>query len=146
MGLDFAGVGSVADLLGKAVDKIWPNPTEAAAAKIALLNAQQAGALKEMDNDFQTNLEQIKTNAVEAASPSLFIAGARPFIMWVCGIGLATSCIISPLFTWASALLGHPTPFPNLNDPLLQSTLAGLLGLGHVSRTIEKIKGVVGSH
>ena len=146
MGLDLTGIGSVADLLGKAVDKIWPDPAQAAAAKIALLNAQQAGALKEMDNDFQTNLEQIKTNAVEAASPSLFVAGARPFIMWVCGVGLATSCIIAPLFTWASALIGHPTPFPNLNDPLLQSTLAGLLGLGHISRTVEKIKGVVGSH
>lgn len=146
MGFDLAGFGSVADLLKTGIDKIWPNPTEAAAAKIAIMNAEQAGALKEMDDQLQINIEQIKTNAVEAASPSLFVAGARPFIMWVCGVGLATSCIIAPLFTWASALLGHPTPFPNLNDPLLQSTLAGLLGLGHVSRTIEKIKGVVGQH
>jgi hypothetical protein len=146
MGLDLAGFGSIADLLKVGVEKIWPNPAEAAAAKIAILNAQQAGALKEMDADLQLNIEQIKTNAVEAASPNLFVAGARPFIMWVCGVGLATSCIIAPLFTWASTLLGHPTPFPKLDDPLLQSTLAGLLGLGHVSRTIEKIKGVVGQH
>lgn len=146
MGFDLAGFGSVADLLKVGIEKIWPNPTEAAAAKIAIMNAEQAGALKEMDDQLQINIEQIKTNAVEAASPSLFVAGARPFIMWVCGVGLATSCVIAPLFTWASALLGHSTPFPNLNDPLLQSTLAGLLGLGHVSRTIEKIKGVVGQH
>lgn len=146
MGFDLAGFGSVADLLKVGIEKIWPNPTEAAAAKIAIMNAQQAGALKELDDQFQTNIEQIKANAVEAASPSLFVAGARPFIMWVCGVGLATSCIVAPLFTWASTLLGHPTPFPRLDDPLLQSTLAGLLGLGHVSRTIEKIKGVVGQH
>jgi hypothetical protein len=146
MGFDLAGFGSVADLLKVGIEKIWPNPAEAAAAKIAIMNAEQSGALKEMDDQFQISIEQIKTNAVEAASPSLFVAGARPFIMWVCGIGLATSCIIAPLFTWASALFGHPTPFPNLNDPLLQSTLAGLLGLGHISRTIEKIKGVVGQH
>lgn len=146
MGLDFVGFGSVADLLKVGIEKIWPNPAEAAAAKIAILNAQQAGALKELDNQFQTNIEQIKTNAVEAASPSLFIAGARPFIMWVCGIGLATSCIIAPLFTWASTLLGHPTPFPKLDDPLLQSTMAAMLGIGHVTRTLEKIQGVVGKH
>ncbi len=146
MGLDLTGFGSIADLLKIGVEKIWPNPTEAAAAKIAILNAQQAGSLKELDDQFQTNIEQIKTNAVEAASPSLFIAGARPFIMWVCGVGLGMSCIVGPLFTWASALFGHPTPFPKLDDPMLQSTMAALLGIGHVSRTIEKIKGVVGQH
>jgi hypothetical protein len=43
-------------------------------------------------------------------------------------------------------LLGHPTPFPIPNDPLLQSTLAGMLGMGHITRTIEKIKGVAGQH
>jgi hypothetical protein len=146
MGLDFTGIGSVADLLKTGIDKIWPDPAKAAEAKIALLNAEQAGLFKQMDADLALNIEQIKTNAVEAASPSLFVAGARPFIMWVCGVGLATSCIIAPLFTWATTLFGHPTPFPHLDDPLLQSTMAGLLGLGHVTRTIEKIQGVVGKH
>jgi hypothetical protein len=64
----------------------------------------------------------------------------------VCGTGLAISCIIAPLFTWVSTLVGHPTQFPALNDPLLQSTLAGMLGLGHITRTVEKIQGVVGKH
>jgi hypothetical protein len=146
MSLDAMGLGSVADLLKTGIDKIWPDPAKAAEAKIALMQAEQAGAFKEMDAELQLNIEQIKTNAVEATSPSVFIAGARPFIMWVCGVGLATSCIVGPLFTWASALLGHPTPFPRLDDPLLQSTLAGLLGLGHVARTVEKIQGVVGQH
>ena len=146
MGIDVTGIGSVADLIKDGIDKIWPDPAQAAAAKTALLTAQNAGALKEMDDDLQTNIEQIKTNAVEAASKSMFVAGARPFIMWVCGIGLGTSCIVAPLFTWASALLGHPTVFPVLDNTLLQSTMAGLLGLGHISRTVEKIQGVVGQH
>jgi hypothetical protein len=43
-------------------------------------------------------------------------------------------------------LSGHPVAFPSLDSPLLQSTLAGMLGLGHIARTVEKIAGVAGNH
>ena len=66
MGLDAMGIGSIADLLKTGIDKIWPDPTKRAEAQIALLNAQQAGALKEMDAELQTNLAQIAANAAVA--------------------------------------------------------------------------------
>src|SRR5271163_1113305 len=115
------------------INKVIPDKSAAAAATAQLQLQSVTSAQSDVDK-------------VEAASTSMFVAGARPFVMWVCGVGLAVSCIVSPLFTWLSALVGHPTPFPKLDDPLLQSTLAGMLGLGHITRTVEKIKGVVGNH
>lgn len=129
------------------INKVVPDKAAAAAAIATLQQMQMQGALQDELLQLQAvTSAQTDINKVEAASTSMFVAGARPFIMWVCGVGLAMSCVIGPLFTWATALLGHPTPFPKLDDPLLQSTLAGLLGLGHVTRTIEKIQGVVGQH
>ncbi len=126
MGLDITGIGSVADLLGKAVDKIWPNPTEAAAAKIALLNAQQAGALKEMDAQLQTNLAQIAANAVSEAKPGLsFRDGAG----WVCVIGFAITILKAPI-EWVCHLAGHPIALPSVDTSTITTMLFALLGLG----------------
>ena len=126
MGLDAMGIGSVADLLGKAVDKIWPNPTEAAAAKIALLNAQQAGALKEMDAELQTNLAQIAANAAEATKPGLsFRDGAG----WVCVIGFGVT-LLKPLIEWGCALAGHAIALPSVDTSTITTMLFALLGIG----------------
>lgn len=139
--------GDAIKAVGGIISKVIPDRSAAEAAKAQLAQLAATGQIQEeMMQLAAVTSAQTDINKVEAASPSIFIAGARPFIMWVCGVGLAMSCIVGPLFTWASALLGHPTPFPKLDDPLLQSTMAGLLGLGHISRTIEKIQGVVGQH
>jgi hypothetical protein len=133
MGLDITGIGSVADLLGTAINKIWPNPTEAAAAKITLLNAQQAGALKELDAQLQTNLAQIQANAAEAAKPGLsFRDGAG----WVCVIGFAIATLKSPI-EWACHLAGHPVVLPSVDTSTTTTMLFALLGLGgmHVYQT-----------
>jgi hypothetical protein len=54
--------------------------------------------------------------------------------------------IVGPFVTWFSAVLGHPTVFPTLNSPLLESTLAGMLGLGYAARSFEKYHNVAGNH
>ena len=129
------------------INKVVPDKAAAAAAIATLNQMQLQGALAdEMKQLEAVTSAQSDVDKVEAASGSVFIAGWRPFVGWVCGVGLAMSCIVSPLFTWASALCGHPTPFPKLDDPLLQSTLAGMLGLGYGLRTYEKFKGVAGNH
>jgi hypothetical protein len=136
MGLDITGIGSVADLLGKAVDKIWPNPADAAAAKIALLNAQNAGALKQLDDQFNLNIEQIKANAAEAAKPGLsFRDGAG----WVCVIAFAISALKSPI-EWACSLAGHPVTLPSVDTSTSTTMLMALLGIGgmHVYEATQK--------
>ncbi len=131
----------------KIIDKVIPDKAAAQVAKDALTAQAQQGALAEELAELQSvTTAQTDINKVEAASANWWVAGWRPYIGWICGTGLAMSAIVGPLFTWVTMLCGHPTPFPIANDPLLQSTLAGLLGMGHISRTVEKIKGVTGSH
>lgn len=129
------------------INKVVPDKAAAAAAVAQLQQMQMQGALsEEMAELTSVTTAQTDINKVEAASTSMWVAGWRPYIGWICGTGLAMSAIIGPVFTWATALAGHPTPFPIPSDPLLQSTLAGMLGMGHITRTIEKIKGVAGDH
>ena len=84
---------------------------------------------------------QIEVNKQEAASASIFIAGWRPFIGWVCGCALVIQYIASPMLPWLAAVIGFSVPaIPSLDDGLWQ-LLTGLLGLGGM-RTFEKMKGV----
>jgi len=136
MGLDILGVSSVADLIKDGIDKIFPNPAEAAAAKIALLNAQNAGALKAMDIEFQTNIEQIKANAVDEAKPGLsFRDGAG----WVCVVGFGVT-ILKPIIEWGCALAGHPISLPSVDTSTITTMLFALLGIGgmHVYEKTQK--------
>jgi holin (3TMs family) len=129
------------------INKVVPDKAAAAAAVASLNQMQLQGALQDELLQLQSvTSAQSDVDKVEAASASWFVAGWRPYVGWVCGTGLAISCIIAPLFTWVAALSGHPVAFPVLNDPLLQGTLAGMLGLGHITRTVEKIQGVVAKH
>lgn len=146
-----AGIVDIGNALGaplKAlIDKLVPDRAAAAAAKSALDAQMATGALaQEMAQLVAVTSAQTDINKVEAASASLFIAGWRPYVGWICGTGLGMDCIVRPLVNWIAALCGHPVDFPVLSNALLQSTMAGLLGLGHIARTVEKVQGVVGKH
>ena len=77
---------------------------------------------------------QLEVNKAEAAHKSLFVAGWRPAIGWICGFALLYSTIISPI-------LGIWFTVPAVDSALLTSVLMGMLGLGAM-RTAEKVKGV----
>lgn len=129
------------------INKLVPDKTAQAEAASKLQAMVAQGALAEELAQLQAvTTAQSDINKVEAASASVFVAGWRPFVGWVCGVGLAMTCIVGPVFTWATALAGHPTPFPTVDDPILKSTLAGMLGLGYGLRTLEKYHDVAGNH
>lgn len=90
----------------------------------------------------QAASQQAKINEIEAAHSSVFVAGWRPFIGWVCGFGLAWAFVVQPILVWAITSFG--LGIKNLpvidSDPLYQLVLA-MLGMGGL-RTFEKIKGV----
>ena len=83
----------------------------------------------------QPDLAQIELNKVEAAHRSLFVAGWRPAIGWVCGIGLFNMFLINPWIQWITSQAG-----PNLPKDLIMELVFAVLGLGTL-RTIEKING-----
>lgn len=118
----------------KVIDRLWPDPAQAAAAKLELFKLQQSGELAVITG-------QMEINKAEAANPSVFVAGWRPFIGWVCGAACAWNWIGLPM---AKALaVYHQVPFALSPADLseMMPVLIGLLGLGGL-RTVEKIQGV----
>jgi hypothetical protein len=83
----------------------------------------------------EPQLAQIELNKVEAGHRTLFVAGARPFILWVCGVGLAFTFLINPLLQWLTGDMG-----PELPHDIMMELVLGILGLG-AFRTVEKLAG-----
>jgi hypothetical protein len=118
-----AGIGLVDTFIGKFVkDKDLAQKLKAAAKS------------EEFSGELQLLVGQMEINKVEAAHKSLFVAGSRPFIMWVCGIGLLYNVLLYPVLNiWFD--------MPPIDTELLYPPLMGLLGLGAM-RSFEKAKGV----
>ena len=130
MALDLTGLGAVSDLAGSVINKIWPDKTEA--------EKQQLAAAVSLVQS------QLEINKVEAASPSVFVSGARPFIMWVCGSACAWNWVGLPVVKMGLMIYGHPLDLAPANLSEMMPVLMGLLGLGGL-RTVEKINGVARS-
>tara|TARA_A100000172_G_scaffold18320_2_gene10057 strand:- start:9444 stop:9851 length:408 start_codon:yes stop_codon:yes gene_type:complete len=86
------------------------------------------------------NLAQIEVNKEQAKHPSIFIAGARPAIMWICAFGLAWQFVFLPVALWFMAVSGQSIVLPNIETEGLMSLTLALLGLGGM-RTFEKKNG-----
>lgn len=113
---------------GKLIDRLWPDPAQANAAKLELFKLQQSGELSQIAG-------QLEINKVEAANPNVFVSGWRPFIGWICGVGLAYQFLIYPI------LIAFVPKVQQLDMGTLITLLGGLLGLGTM-RTVEKLNGV----
>ena len=82
---------------------------------------------------------QAEINKVEAGSQSLFVAGWRPAIGWVCASGFAWVYLLCPVLTWVSEAAGWHTNFPTIDNGLMELTM-GMLGMGAL-RSFDKWKG-----
>lgn len=85
--------------------------------------------------------DQRDINKTEAASNSLFVAGWRPAVGWLCVFTLAYSWVLAPFVSWC-LLAWHPgfMPLPVLGNEASQTLLYALLGIGSL-RTIDKATG-----
>lgn len=115
------GVKGIAGVINTFVE----TPEEKKAAKIIMTKLQQ-----------RPNEVQAEINRIEAGHRSLFVAGARPFLLWVCGFGFALTFLINPIIEWITGYPGCQIPI----DIMLELTLA-ILGLSGL-RTYEKLKGL----
>jgi hypothetical protein len=110
----------------KVVDELYDSPEEKRQAEITLEKIE--ARLKE---------KQIQINIEQAKSKSLFVAGARPFIQWVCATGLAYAFLVAPTVEF------FLPDMDKINIPveiMMELTLA-TLGMATL-RTVEKIKKV----
>lgn len=125
----------IIELVGKVLDRVIPDPAQAAQAKLQLIQLQESGELAAMT-------AQTDTNKVEAASNSVFVAGWRPFCGWIGGCGLAYAAIIEPTARFvATVMVGYTGDFPAIDTTVTMQILFGMLGLGAM-RSYDKAKGV----
>tara|TARA_Y100000114_G_C11724880_1_gene310409 strand:+ start:306 stop:680 length:375 start_codon:yes stop_codon:yes gene_type:complete len=93
--------------------------------------------LKGKEIDPQKLIElQGEINKIEAQHRTIFVAGWRPFVGWVCGVALAYNFILRDLLLW---FIGPEQVPPALQMEHLMTVLIGMLGLGGM-RTFEKFK------
>ena len=91
--------------------------------------------IKGKEIDPQTLIElQAQINEQEAKHRTIFVAGWRPFIGWVCGFALAYNFVLRDLLVWYIGVESAP---PALQMEHLMTVLIGMLGLGGM-RTFEK--------
>ena len=89
----------------------------------------------------QPSLVQTELNKIEAGHRSVFVAGWRPFIGWVCGAALLYNFVLRDLLAWLILNTGLEASLPpDLAMDELITILLGMLGLG-AFRTVEKFGG-----
>ncbi len=89
----------------------------------------------------QANLAQIAVNQEQARHASVFVAGARPAIMWICAFGLGWQFVFQPICVWALAVWATDLTIPIIPTEGLMTLTLSLLGLGGM-RSFEKSKGI----
>ncbi len=118
------GVAEPIEAVGNVLDKVFTSDEEKLDKKLLM----QRMAM-------EPHMVQTEINKIEAKHRSIFVAGWRPFIGWVCGTGLAFSYVFNPLIQWYS---GNPGPEMPLES--MTTLVVSLLGLGAM-RTFEKVTG-----
>jgi len=126
--------GSVITGIGNAINKIFPNQVDRDHAQAVLDQIAQ-----------HPDDAQIELNKIEASSSSVFVAGWRPFIGWVCGVALAWNYVVLPAALGVLSALGHAIMVPPLDIGSLITLLLTMLGMSSL-RTSEKFHGVAGNH
>jgi hypothetical protein len=152
-------VTTLLDTLGKRIDDLFTSDEE----RGDIATQQQKIALKQLVTQLKAQHTQLQINLQQTKHPSLFVAGARPAIIWIGAAGLAYEAIVRPLGTWLilqtldlNAIMGpqalqNATPqqvqaildfyaLPGMNTELFLPIIFGVLGIGGF-RTWEKING-----
>jgi len=127
---DLTGLGAVSDLASAVINKIWPDKSEQEKKQLAAAVALVQG--------------QMEINKTEAAHPSVFVSGWRPFIGWVCGMAFAWNWIGISVVKVGLAIYGSAVVVQMADMSEMMPVLLGMLGLGAL-RSYEKTKDVARS-
>ena len=125
-GLLGGGIIQGAKGIAEIVDKFVETPEEKKAAEIVLMKLQQ-----------KPDEVQAEINKIEAGHRSLFVAGWRPAVGWVCTIALTWGWILAPILQFV---------YPDRTMPAVEvgqaiSLIMALLGMGAL-RSYEKRSGL----
>jgi len=136
-----AVAGPLTKIVGDVLNRVLPAEKMSEKDRATI----EANVLLEMSKmDFSEVSAQMQINIEEAKSSSLFVAGWRPFVGWICGSALGYNFVLQPCLAFLiGAYRLQLPPLPVIDYGSLSAILLGMLGLGGM-RTYEKIKGVAG--
>jgi hypothetical protein len=136
MGIDIAGLGSIADFAKGVIDKIWP----AQADPNAKLQAQ--AELQKMLNEYENTIVTAKAEVMmaEMKQDDKYTKRARPTIIYGGLFFIFLNHVIFPMIAWVISLEATATiTLPHLNLPeAFWYAWAGVCGLYVIGRTNEK--------
>tara|TARA_R110000868_G_scaffold248486_1_gene505004 strand:- start:220 stop:627 length:408 start_codon:yes stop_codon:yes gene_type:complete len=127
-------ISTAMELGNTIISRIFPDPAQAAQAKLELMKLQQSG-------DLATMTAQTDINKEEAKSSNIFVSGWRPFVGWICGSAFALHFLLLPVANFVMVATGGKEVVLAFDMQTLMTVLMGLLGLGGM-RTFEKVQGV----
>ena len=135
--MNFLGIGSVIDSVGKIAGDLITTDKERLELELRAKELDQA-----------IDLAQIDVNKAEAQHSSIFVAGWRPAIGWIGAAAMAYQFLLYPLMLWGWTYFQGTgwipkelTPPPVLEADQLWVILSGILGIAGM-RSFEKTKGV----
>lgn len=121
---------SAVDAVARMVDNLFTSDEERLQAKAFLDKIRQ-----------YPGVVQMELNKIEAAHRSLFVAGWRPWIGWICGLNLLYMVVIRDWVSWFFTVFApHLPPPPAYGLDITMELVIALLGLGGL-RTYEKVRG-----
>ncbi len=138
--MSFDPISAVFDLGKSIISRVWPDPKQQADAFYKLQKLKQDGNLAELSAYVQSMTGQLEINKIEAASSSVFVAGWRPFVGWICGFALAYVAIIDPMFRFFALMFGYKGDFPVIDTTITMQVLLGMLGIGTLRSYDKKNK------
>lgn len=127
-------VQSLAQPVSTILDKVIEDKDQKAAL------AHEIATLAEKQAQEQV-MGQIEVNKVEAQHPSMFVAGWRPAVGWVCAIAMLFNFLLIPFINLGLDIAAMDIQLDLIDMETMMPVLFGMLGLGGM-RTAEKIKKV----
>lgn len=137
----FDPITAILNVGNTVIDRLIPDKTAAAAAKAALIQA-------ELNGELEATKGQLQVDIAEAANQSIFVAGWRPFVGWICGVAFGYVYILQPFLVFllvAFKIQFDPSKLPIIDTSQMLPVLLGMLGLGAML-SYDKTNGTGNGH
>ncbi len=124
-----AQIATPIEAIGNVFDRLFTSDAERAQAEAVLEKLRQNPAAL-----------QVELNKIEAAHRSIFVAGWRPAVGWICAAAVGWAYLGHPVFLWAAALWSPGLQPPAIHTDSLFELVLAMLGMAGL-RSFEKASG-----